>query len=91
MVDGSGNARITDFGLSSFAQSSRSPKNIPNADCHTARWCAPELLMSDDPASEESDVFSFGMVVIEVSNGKYGYALTISPLCGGLYRESPIQ
>ena len=30
------------------------------------RWIAPEVLRSDSPVTMESDIFSFGMVIIEV-------------------------
>jgi len=33
---------------------------------HTPRWAAPEVLKGADEATREADVFSFGMVVIEV-------------------------
>ena len=55
-----GNARITDFGLSFAARG-------PDAEryCHTARWSAPEVLM-EAKRKKGSDVFSYGMVMIEV-------------------------
>lgn len=66
MVDESGNTRITDFGLATFAQNPDLDRNAPDIDCQTARWCAPELFLGEQPASKKSDVFSFGMVMIEV-------------------------
>jgi len=36
------------------------------ANEHTAAWAAPELLAGADTATQEADVFAFGMVVIEV-------------------------
>ena len=70
MVDDSGNARITDFGLATFTQNPDSHKSAPDIDGHTARWCAPELFLTNQPASKESDIFSFGMVMIEVGGDK---------------------
>ena len=66
MVDGSGNPRITDFGLATIARSPYSPGSTSDEDGYTARWCAPELLAGGQSACKESDIFSFGMIIIEV-------------------------
>ena len=65
MVDGSGNARIVDFGLASVV---RDPNSVEsNSDVgYSPRWTAPEILRGGVSASKESDVFSFGMVIYEV-------------------------
>ena len=64
VVDESGNARITDFGLSRIR---RDPSSIPTSDNngHTLQWTAPEILRGGS-ASTKSDVFSFAMVIYEV-------------------------
>ena len=67
MVDESGNARITDFGLATIARDSNSV-SVSDDHGHTFRWTAPEVLGSGQAASKESDVFSFGMVMIEVGD-----------------------
>ena len=70
MVDASGNARITDFGLATIV---RDPKSLAKAlddQGHSPRWAAPEILQSTSPATKESDVFAFAMVVIEVRRDK---------------------
>jgi len=67
MIDESGKARITDFGLSAIARNPHSQRSTLDEDGHTARWCAPEVLRSE-PASKESDIFSFGMVIVEVGD-----------------------
>lgn len=59
LIDDSGHARITDFGLASVTQS------IPHQHVHTTRWVAPEVL-SEGPRSKEADIFSLAMVMIEV-------------------------
>lgn len=64
MVDESGNARIMDFGLATIAPNPHSLMSSLD-DGYTARWSAPEILKSE-PTSRESDIFSFGMVIIEV-------------------------
>lgn len=36
---------------------------------YSARWAAPEVLGDGDRNTREADIFSFGMIVIEVSPG----------------------
>ena len=66
LIDEGGNARLTDFGLTSFI-----PGEYPVAspqEAHitsTTMWVAPEIL-GGDPVSKEGDVFSFAMVAVEV-------------------------
>lgn len=66
MVDGSGNARIMDFGLATIARDSNSLTSTTNDQTHAFRWTAPEISGSGGVASKASDVFSFGMVITEV-------------------------
>ena len=61
LVDVSGNARITDFGL---AQGTLGAVSKPER--HSRRWTAPEVLAETGTPSTEADVFSFGMVMVEV-------------------------
>lgn len=66
LVDASGNARITDFGLASVARDPSSvASNSPDSG-YTVRWTAPEIFHGPTTASKEADVFSFAMVVFEV-------------------------
>ena len=68
LVDGSGYARIADFGLTTVTQNLDS---IPSTSCHhghTPRWSAPEVL-KEGTYSKEADIFSFAMVMIEVRDG----------------------
>ena len=65
-MDGSGNARITDFGLASIVQDSSSLTSTSGDRSFTPRWTAPEILKSGIPVRGKSDVFSFGMVIYEV-------------------------
>jgi len=69
MIDGFGNPRITDFGLAAIARSPHSPRTPDEYGC-TARWCAPEILKDEQPAGKQSDVFSLGMVIIEVGGNR---------------------
>lgn len=70
MVDESGNARITDFGLTKIARASDSLVTTTQGQGQSLRWTAPELLVSGQGVSKESDVFSFGMVMIEVGGDR---------------------
>ena len=65
-MDGSGHAQITDFGLARVTQNLDSVRSTVEEQGHTARWTAPEILNEDGSHSKEADVFSFGMVMIEV-------------------------
>ena len=64
-MDGTGHARITDFGLTfpcdlDWIRASQDERG------HTARWTAPKILNEEGSKSKEADVFSFAMVMIEV-------------------------
>jgi len=69
LVDGSGNARIADFGLAKVTQNLDSIRSAPAQHGHTVRWTAPELL-NEGTYSKETDIFSFAMVMIEVRHGQ---------------------
>ncbi|KAF9789475.1 kinase-like domain-containing protein [Thelephora terrestris] len=64
LVDGSGHARITDFGL---AQDTLGL--VFMAEGQSPRWTAPEILAETGTPSTEADVFSFGMVMVEAFTG----------------------
>lgn len=68
MVDEFGQARITDFGLAAIVRNSHSYRSTLEEGGYTPQWCAPEVLITEQPASRESDVFSFGMVMVEVGD-----------------------
>lgn len=71
MIDDHGNAKLSDFGISRMLESRGfTTKTVAG----TVRWMAMELLLDDDETSEdaipvtvESDVWSFGMTILEVS------------------------
>ena len=66
LVDATGRARITDFGLAMVTQNPDSIQNGEVADGQSVRWVAPEILDDRGTFSKEADVFSFAMVTIEV-------------------------
>ena len=67
LVDDTGHARITDFGFAVVTHNLDIMWGALPGDGHTARWTAPEILTGKGANSKEADVFSFAMVVIEVS------------------------
>jgi serine/threonine protein kinase len=65
-VDGTGHARITDFGLVLTTQNVDSIRGASIEHDHSAGWIAPEILDGRGTYSKEADVFSFAGVAIEV-------------------------
>ena len=63
LVDATGHARITDFGLAMITQDQRDSSTEHG---HGERWIAPEILDGRGTYSKEADVFSFAGVTIEV-------------------------
>ena len=76
LVDATGRARITDFGLATVTQNLDFIETPWGDECHTTQWTAPEILNEEGVHSKEADVFSFAMVMIEV---RYERALRIKP------------
>jgi len=64
-VDATGHARITDFSLATIGPVPNSPTGTPDDHGYT-RWTAPEILWYGSPVTKQSDIFAFGMVIIEV-------------------------
>ena len=64
MVDAHGCARITDFGLARNQDAAGETHVVAGG---TARWTAPEILKDQGTLSKGADVFSFAMVMVEVS------------------------
>ena len=65
LVDHSGCACLTDFGLSSIVRGMNSILvTLPQG--FTPGWAAPEILMGADEITQQVDMFAFGTVVIEV-------------------------
>ena len=68
VMDGSGIARLADFGLATVTLNLDSVRSATNQRGFTPRWAAPEIL-DEGTYSKEADVFSFAMVMIEVYTG----------------------
>ena len=69
LVDATGRAQITDFGLTMVTQNQDTVRSALGDRGNTARWTAPEILSEQGTYSKEADVFSFAMVMIEVRHG----------------------
>lgn len=67
MLDEGFNARLGDFGLARRTEHDKSPDATVAAG--TMGYLAPEYLLTGR-ASEKTDVFSFGAVVLEVASGR---------------------
>ena len=67
LLDGNFNARLGDFGLAKLMDHDKSPVSTLTAG--TMGYLAPEYLQYGK-ATDKTDVFSFGVVVLEVACGK---------------------
>ena len=68
MLDGRGNARITDFGLAIMAKEARGE----DAWVGTPAYMSPEQLSGEKPTAQ-SDIFALGLVLYELFTGKDAY------------------
>ena len=64
LVDNSGHGRIADFGLATVTRNMDSFQSASCPNAHTERWAVPEVL-NEGPHSQQADIFSFAMVMIE--------------------------
>lgn len=75
LISSSGDALLADFGLSTFAEKSQAATATMTAirQMNTLQFAAPELLLGDGPSipskNRESDVYAFGMLVLEAISG----------------------
>ena len=70
LVDATGHAQITDFGLATVTQNLDAIRNISSEHKYSVQWIAPEILDDRGTYSKETDIFSFAMVMIEVRCSK---------------------
>ncbi|KAK1939893.1 Serine/threonine-protein kinase STY46 [Phytophthora citrophthora] len=66
--------KLCDFGLASLASSNR--KQLTIDDIGAIRWKAPECLLGNGPTFA-SDIYSFGMCIIEILTGQYPWGDTM--------------
>ena len=68
LVDRFGRARVADFSRAAANYNLCSTCGVAKIYSDT-RWTAPEVLEETQPFTKKADVFSFAMVVVEVSRG----------------------
>lgn len=77
MVDDTGIARLSDFGLAKLVEELHVQTGWTTTSFQgSTRWQAPELLLADDHqvATVESDIWAFGCLALEILAGKLPYA-----------------
>ena len=67
LISRRGRARLTDFGFTSVVRGLNSVR-VPELLGCTLRWAAPEIIRGESGGTQGADIYSFGMVVIEVSS-----------------------
>ena len=66
LVNAKGDACISDFGLATVIRDNGATEHgYPTARGHNSLWAAPETL-KDARTSKEADMFSYGLVAVEV-------------------------
>ncbi|KAG2126827.1 kinase-like domain-containing protein [Suillus clintonianus] len=76
LIDDSHTALLADYGLSSVV--STCGELFQSYNCGALRWTAPELINDDDQefgnvSSRDSDIYSFGCIMLHVLSGKTPY------------------
>lgn len=67
VISSTGEALLNDFGLAVIIEDlSKMPISSTLDGAGNPRWMAPELLVGSDIISKKSDVWAFGMVILEV-------------------------
>jgi serine/threonine protein kinase len=79
LMDQHGRAKLADLGVSHVARSTRG-RNLQNVG--TVAYTAPEMFMEQEPKSDRTDMFSFGVTMCEVISGR-------PPNPGALQKRDP--
>ncbi|KIJ27044.1 hypothetical protein M422DRAFT_128068, partial [Sphaerobolus stellatus SS14] len=75
LVSEDGTPCITDFGLSRLLKESELGLTTSSNAAGSLRWMAPELLQGGlTKVSKESDVWAFGMTILEVMSGEHPFS-----------------
>ena len=93
LVDGSGHARIADFGLAKVTYNPESVLVTTDQSNNTPRWTAPEVLRGER-CTREADIFSFAMVMIEVGrrlSAGWNFGLLSLRTIKGFHWGGPVQ
>jgi len=91
LVDATGHARITDFGLTTVTKNLDSIRSATEGHGNAARWTAPEILKEDGTFSKEADIFSFAMVMIEVSYERVIFLMLCLTATTNYHRDLPAR
>ena len=78
LLDATGVAKVTDFGLASRAPDDTMRGGSLTAETGTYRWMAPEVIRHER-YSKKADVFSFGMILFELLTHQLPFA-DLAPL-----------
>jgi serine/threonine-protein kinase len=81
MVDGRGQVRITDFGISATLEANQ------DASAGTPAYMAPEQFTRGE-ASVQSDIYSLGLVLYEIFSGKPAFSANSMPEYAQLHRDT---
>ncbi|TDL28706.1 kinase-like protein [Rickenella mellea] len=74
LISDKGEPLLTDFGLAVILEDlSKMPISSVLQDSGNPRWMAPELFVEDNLVSKQSDIWAFGMVVLEVMTGEFPF------------------
>ncbi|KAJ7571238.1 hypothetical protein O6H91_01G156200 [Diphasiastrum complanatum] len=69
-------AKVSDFGMAKLMD--RAESHVITNVRGTRGYLAPEWLMDDAPISEKCDVYSFGMLLLELAGGRKNYDFSAS-------------
>jgi len=82
--------KIIDFGLSRCFEEKQTSKSITSKLCGTVGYIAPELY-SGNKITMKSDIFSLGIIIIEILTGQKGYPVVedvLASWCDRLRKQS---